>query len=158
MRFKAIQALLLPGIIGLVGCSGPQKDVRVSFCKDMVAAHLGALDTIWWVSDSSEIRRPEYARIDLQFKIGDADAGAAPQRASCSYGYDVPEENAITHTEPLVAYATVPYRMVVNGEAMAEPALKQLITDVGLLQAGEFLDRFWKWLGKVAPEIKESLM
>jgi len=140
-------------VLGLAGCSGPQQDVRVSFCKDMVAAQLNALDSIWWVSDSSAVKRPEYARIDLQFKIGDTQSSA--RQASCFYEYDAPDENVITHTNPLAAYATTPYRMIVDGQAVPEPVLNQLITDVGLLQADEFLDRFWKWWEEVKRLLQE---
>ncbi len=140
---KAVRAQSLLVLAGLAGCTGPQQDVRVSFCKDMVAAHLNALDSIWWVSDGREIKRPEYARIDLGFQIGDS-SGAARQ-AACYYAYDTADENVITQVDPLSAYATTPYRMQVDGQALAEPVLKRLVTDVGLLQGGEFLDRFWKW-------------
>ena len=153
MRLLFFPALLWITLMGLSGCSGPQQDVRVSFCKDMVAAHLDALDSIWWVADDSEIKRPEYARIDLSFNIGNAAKDVPPRRASCLYEYDATDENVITHTDPLAAYATTPYQMLVDGQRVAEPVLNQLITDVGLLQAGNFLDRFWQWWEEIFSQL-----
>jgi len=136
-----IQGALL--IWGLSGCSGPGQDVRVSFCKDMVAAHLNALDSIWWTGQDSRIKRPEFARVDLRFQIGDS--GGDDRLAACFYEYDTPDENAMTHADPLAAYATTPYRMMVDGRDVPEAEINRLITDVGLLQADEFLKRFWRW-------------
>ena len=157
-RFSiATQVALLIGVAVVPGCSGPQEDVRVTFCKDLITTRLDSPQAIQWKSNENEIRRPEYAKITLMFEAQYQDTGTAPMRAACLYKYAVADENAMTHSDPLSAYATVPYRMTLNGEPVAGPALNEAIKTAALKQGKELVDRVQKGVADTAQQIKDGL-
>ncbi len=139
-----IQVALLIAVALVPGCSGPREDVRVTYCKDLITTHLVSSQAIRWKSNENEIRRPEYAKITLIFEVKRQDIGSAPMRAACFYKFAVADENAMTHSDPLSAYATVPYRMTLNGESVDGPVLNEAVTNTVLKQGKELLDRVKK--------------
>lgn len=85
----------------LAACSGPQEDPRVSFCRGL-AADLTGVDVAQWRHAGSHIVEPEYAEVKVS---------AAGQTLSCFYEYEAVEPGAMEHATPLLAYATLPYRV-----------------------------------------------
>ncbi len=152
----AAACLLIGAAVG-VSCSGPREDVRVSFCKDLVETLFESPGALEWKGSEQEIRRPEFAKIMLTFTVRPTDTGDAFKQATCFYEYAVPEENALTHSDPLSAYATVPYRMIVDGEPVALSDLGQAINTAALNQVTGLLDRLGKAMEDAAEYVKEKL-
>jgi hypothetical protein len=114
-------SLLIVGALILGGCAGSSEDVRVSYCKNLAGVLLAPGETVQWGAVGQEIHRPEYAAISLRQAAGEGQS--APQ-AECRYAYTAPEENVMTQTDPLSAYATVPYQVSVNGTTLSEKELR----------------------------------
>ena len=132
-------------------CSGPQEDVRISYCKELIEARVGSAQSIEWKGSESEIRRPEYAKISLKF-----DAAASPMQAACYYKYDTADESAITHSNPLSAYATVPYRMTVNGQEVEQRILYEAIQEAARKQGRELVEGVKKGVDEAVRAAKEQ--
>ena len=147
----------LIGIVLLPGCSGPQEDVRVTFCKELSTTRLDSPLALEWKASNSEIRRPEYARITVTFEAQYQDGGIAPMQAACFYGYVASEDDAMTHSNPLSAYATVPYKMTMNGEPVAKRDLHTSVKTAALKQGKELADRVQKGVADAAQHIRDEL-
>lgn len=119
---------------GLAGCPNPQEDVRLSLCKDMVTAQLGAEPT--WQGSNVQIRGYEDAVVSLRFTSSD---GAG--RAECAYKHAKGEDTAITLATPIAAYSTSPSRMTLNGRNLTGPELAHAIQQALGRQGQAFLDR-----------------
>jgi hypothetical protein len=152
-----IKAVLLTGVALFAGCSGPQEDVRISFCKDLITTRLDSPRAMQWNGIDSEIRRPEYAKITVTFEAQFPDSGVAPMQAACFYGYAASEDNAMTQSDPLSAYATVPYKMTMNGESVAEGDLHEAVKTASLKQGKELVDRVQKGVADAAQHIRKEL-
>lgn len=152
----AAKAALLCCVILFPGCSGPQEDVRLTYCKDLVKVRLDASQGIEWKGSESEIRRPEYAQITLNFDAAQGDGAHVPMQAACYYRYDTGDENAMTHSTPLSAYATVPYRMTVNGKEVGERALHEAIKSAALQQGTELMQRIRKEVGDATQQVRRE--
>jgi hypothetical protein len=100
----------------LQACSGGE-DPRISMCRGIAADFAGG-EVSQWSSAGNRFVRPEFAEVKV--KAGD-------QSAACYYEYDVVEETALDHAEPLLAYSTLPYRMTFNGVEVARPTLKAAV-------------------------------
>jgi hypothetical protein len=108
--------VLLPAIgIAVAGCSGSGEDPRETFCKNLTVAMYSLSDDVQWQESEQVIKDPQFAKITVRPKTGN--------RATCWFEYDAPEETAESHVDPLSAYATLPYRMTLNGKAVAERTL-----------------------------------
>ena len=106
---------------------------------------------IEWKESETEIRRPEYAKISLKF-----DAAASPMQAACYYKYDTADENVMTHSTPLSAYATVPYRMTVNGKEVEERILHEAIQEAARKQGRELVEGVKKGVDEAVRAAKEQ--
>ena len=107
--WKLIAITLLS--VTLLSCGGKTEDVRISLCRDLSTNLVDLEQTPQWLDMKTYIKRPAYARISLAFK-----ANAGNYKAACYFEYDAREENVITHTDPLSAYDTLPYKMTINGK------------------------------------------
>ena len=147
----ALTATLLFTATLFPGCSGPQEDVHISYCKELIEARVGSAQTIEWKGSESEIRRPEYAKISLTF-----DAAASPMEAACYYKYDTADESVMTHSNPLSAYATVPYRMTVNGQEVEERILHEAIQEAARRQGRALVEGVKKGVDDAVRAVKEQ--
>ena len=150
-RITAVATSAILAISLFPGCSGPQEDVHISYCKELIEARVGSVQTIKWKGSESEIRRPEYARITLKF-----DAAASPMEAACFYKYDTADENVMTHSNPLSAYATVPYRMTVNGKEVEERILHEAVKEAARKQGRELVEGVKKGVDDAVRSVKEQ--
>jgi hypothetical protein len=110
-------ALLLP--LSLLACSGDNEDPRITLCKRLTTDLAGVAGESAWQEPRIEIRRPEYAAVSVAI-----DGENAP-RATCRYAYDLVEESAMDHANPLLAYATLPYEMTLDGTPVPDEELKR---------------------------------
>ncbi len=106
----------------LAACSGPQEDPRVSFCRGL-AADLTGVDVARWRHLDNRIVEPEYAEVKV---------GADGRTLSCFYEYDAVEPGAMEHATPLLAYATLPYRVhmgdrILEGRELSEAVKGQQV-------------------------------
>lgn len=133
IRFAPAAALL-----ALAGCSGSTEDVRISFCKDLTRSQAGG-DSVKFTNVEQQIHRPSHAIIRLAYE-----SFSGTGVADCYYAYDIVEETVIDHVDPLAAYATLPYRLDINGQQLTD---RELLTAVNQQQirngkaAVEKLDR-----------------
>jgi hypothetical protein len=110
-------ALLLP--LSLLACSGNHEDPRITLCKRLTTDLAGVAGEPAWQDPQIAFRRPEYAAVSVA-----VDGENAP-RATCRYAYDLAEESAMDHANPLLAYATLPYEMTLDGVAVPAAELRR---------------------------------
>jgi hypothetical protein len=112
--------VLLPTALLVTGCSGAGEDVRVRLCKDIVAVQSGAMP----VFDSAETRTRgyEHAQVRLRYSLG-GERGSA----SCFFAHNAVEDTADQLANPLAAYATSPYRVIIDMETLPKQVLATAI-------------------------------
>jgi len=111
----------------LTGCSGSSEDVRVSFCKNLSQALQPAGHKIDWTSNENQFRRPEYAITKLRYEVTDADGERTLMRSGCHFEHESLDDSVLDLADPLSAYATLPFKMTVNGEALPDAELLRLV-------------------------------
>ncbi len=120
--FMAIILMITAAL--LQGCAGSGEDVHIAYCKNLTLHLLGAPEGLTWQVSSTEIHRPEYAEIKVNFTHPEDGAG----EASCFYDYIAVDETAQTLADPLSAYATVPYKMTLQGQPVSKQELANAIS------------------------------
>lgn len=115
---------LLAIIVTLYGCSGNREDVRITYCKKLTTTLIDSDRGLDWGNVEQEIHSPEYAVIKLSFTDKGTAHGLA--KSACWYEYAVHEENVMTHSDPLSAYATVPYQMTLNEKPLSDNELQKV--------------------------------
>ena len=111
----------------LTGCSGPQEDVRVTFCKNLTTEFLQPGTQIQWHDSEQKINGYEPAEITVHLETNDQSGQPQAMQATCFYRYDAVDENAMTVSNPISAYATVPSQMTLNGRPIPETKLRETI-------------------------------
>jgi len=128
------------GMVLLSGCSAPIEDVRHALCKKLTLAFLELPQTIEWKENEEKYARFEdlvaTVNFDAQFQFNEP----AAMQASCYYEYDnAIEEDVSTHVDPLSTYKTVPYKMILDGEIIEQPAFEKVVHLIMLDQGREAL-------------------
>ena len=134
MQLTHTSGLALLAALLAAGCSGAGEDVRVRLCKDIVTVQSGAAP----VFDSAEARTRgrEYAEVRLSYAHG-ADAGTA----SCFYRYNAVEDTADQLANPLTAYSTSPYRVIIGMRTLPQGELAAAIGRAMQKQGREFVEQ-----------------
>lgn len=101
----------------LLACSSGGEDPRVSLCRNL-AADLSGSPAGDWKGSGNRFVRPSYAVVNV---------ASGDSKAACSFAYEAVEEGAMEHANPLLAYATLPYEMTLDGAMVAEPTLKAAV-------------------------------
>ena len=114
-------------IILLSGCSGSQEDVRITFCKDLTTELLNPETQLRWQDSEQQINGYEPAAITVHLETDDQAGQSQLMQATCFYQYDAADENAMTVSRPISAYATVPSQMTLNGRPVPETKLRETI-------------------------------
>lgn len=153
----AVAIVTLGGIVMLPGCSGPQEDVRITFCKKMTNKLLEPVGEVEWQTSKSEIKRPEYARIDVRLTTQDHAGKAMSLQASCFYAYDAGDENAMTQSDPLSAYSTLPYKMILNDQNISTATLNQTIRAVQLQMGQEAVEKVRQGVNDGLQQLKSGI-
>ena len=146
-RFTSTAALVA-GALALSGCSGTQEDVRITFCKNLTSALVSAPSDVKWQEPRSSINAPEFAAITVEFISGSGNTSA-----TCYYEYELMHETAMDHANPLLAYATLPYEMILNGEPVSTSLLTKITGDEQIRQGKVALER----VKEVADEAGQTL-
>lgn len=108
-------------VLALAGCGTDGEDPRISFCKGLTADLSGRSVEAAWLEPEVRYRRPEFAAVTVTL---DGSPGA---QGTCYYAYEITEETAMDHANPLLAYGTLPYEMTLNGEAVPADVLQQAV-------------------------------
>jgi hypothetical protein len=129
-------ALLTLAAAGLLvsGCSAPGEDVRVTLCKDIVLTETGSGTAIQGAD--TETRGYEYAAVRVRFSSQGRDG-----QAVCYYDYNAVEDTAIELSDPLAAYATSPFEVVIDGRKLTRSGLANAVKEAMLKQGRELLDQ-----------------
>ncbi len=146
----SLKSLSLIGIIGFTGLfmltSCNQADPRVTFCRYLAANLTQSTDPAAWRNEGYEIVRPEYAAIQLS---------AGQQRVVCYYEYDAMEESVLDHTDALDAYATLPYKMTLNGEDVDPSKLAAAIRREQATAAKAWVEQAQTGFSRLMDKIKQ---
>lgn len=140
-------ALMGAGLLLLQGCSGPQEDPRVSFCRGM-AADLAGGDVSDWTHADNRIVEPEYAIVRVQ---------SDGRSVSCWYEYTAVEPGAMEHATPLLAYATLPYQVKVGEEIWKGPRLTEAVKRQQIKFGKAVVEQTRKGLEQAVEETKKAL-
>lgn len=133
--FAAIPALCLVSVALLIaGCSNPREDVRVTLCKDIVSIQAGSSATV--LGTDTQTKGHQHAAVRVRFS-----AQGRESQAICYYDYDAVEDTALHLSDPLSAYATSPFEVVIDGQKLSRPALAEAVKQAMLKQGREFVDR-----------------
>jgi hypothetical protein len=118
----------------LGGCSGSGEDVRVTLCKDILLTQVGSSAVIDGVD--TQTRGYEYAAV----RVGFTNQGRRAQ-AICYYNHDAVEDTADQIADPLAAYATSPFQVVIDGQKLSKSGLAEAIKQAMLKQGRGLVDR-----------------
>lgn len=127
-RLKTLLGTAVAALAGvLTGCSGSTEDVRVSLCKNLASALNPGAAAIEWTGGENRFYRPEYAVTGLTFEVTDSGGKKTPMTAECHFEYEALDDTAITLSQPLSAYASLPFAMVYNGRRFGGRELLDLV-------------------------------
>lgn len=131
MRYQ--QAVIRPARLAWLGaatllaaCSGPTEDVRVTFCKNLTTAVTPGAQSIEWTGNENTFRRPEFVITALSFDWVDAEGRRSRGRSACHYAYDAVEDTT-SAANPFPAYATLPFKMTIDGAPLSDAELLRLV-------------------------------
>jgi hypothetical protein len=119
--------ILSCAVVGLTACSNPPEDVRITFCKNLTQELLKPAPDIQWHASEQRLKRLDHAAIILALEIHDQAGQTQTMQATCRYAYDAVDDTAMTLSNPLSAYSTVPYEMALNDLRVSEPTLRKAI-------------------------------
>lgn len=116
---KSYHRLAAPGLLILMlgACSGSGEDPRITLCRNIAAGQTGTAADQWQAAGNRFVR-PEYAVVSV----------SGPGQAECHYAYSAVEEGAMEHATPLLAYATLPFKVTVDGRELTGQALTRVVT------------------------------
>jgi hypothetical protein len=127
---------LLAVVIALAGCSSSSEDVRITFCKNLTNALTNAAEDVEWQEPSVRIKRPEYAAVTVK-----PDANGDSTSATCYFQYDLVDQTAMDHANPILAYATLPFKMTLNGQELSSTFLTKITSHEQIRQGRVALDK-----------------
>jgi len=152
-----IRTSTIAGMALMLGaCSGPSEDVRVTFCKDITTAMVPTGVTITWDEPTFTISRPSHAITQLTFSTEDAQ-GTSQAEAACWFVFEKHRDTASTVTNPLEAYATLPYAMTFNNRELAAAELKELVNAEQLRRGGALIDTLQKGAKDIADQVRAGI-
>lgn len=143
--------LLGTGIVGIISstmlasCSG-HEDPRVTFCRSLAINLIQSPNELTWHNDGYDIVRPEYATIKLS---------AGKQRVACFYAYDAVEESALNHVYELDAYATLPYKVTLNNQAIDQATLAATVKNAQITGAKAAANKIQQGFNALVDKIKQ---
>ena len=145
----SVLPLALAGLILvplLAGCSGEQEDPRITLCRGL-AADVTHSSRDQWQAAGNRFVRPEYAAVSVE----------GTGKATCFYKYEAVEEGAMEQATPLLAYATLPYKVEVDGKDYTGQALTRLVTARQIAGAKAAAQQAQQHIEKAADQVKQGL-
>ena len=128
MAKKAGVALAGGMALMLGACSGPTEDVRITFCKDLLAQAQPVDAQLDWDEPVIEIHGPSHAITRLVLTSTDSAGATSRLEGACwfareFYKYDSPSAVA----NPIEGYKTLPYAMSIDGRRLSDAEVKQAV-------------------------------
>jgi len=155
-RCAAVLSLLGAAAL-LGGCSGSTEDVRVTFCKDLTSALKPDAKAIEWMGNDNRFKRPEFAITALTFEVVAQDGSRSGGRSACHYAYEALEDTAVTLADPLSAYATLPFKMTLDGAALSDAELLRLVNAEQKRRGRQVLTTLQKGAQDVADKVRAGI-
>ncbi len=155
---RAVAITIFASGLSLLGaCSGSREDVRVTFCKDLISALQSDPEAIEWTGEENTFQRPEFAVTGLTFDVMGRDGGRDSGRAACHYAYDALEDTAVNLAYPFDAYATLPYRMTIDGVALSDNELLRMINTEQKRRGRQVLQTLQKGVEDAADKVRAGI-
>ena len=155
---SAVPITVLACCLSLLGaCSGSREDVRVTFCKDLISALQSDPEAIEWTGEDNTFQRPEFAVTELTFDVMERDGGRGSRRAACHYAYDALEDTAVNLAYPFDAYATLPYKMTLDGVALSDAELLRMINAEQKRRGRQALQTLQKGVEDAADKVRAGI-
>lgn len=154
---KWVASALVGGLVWMAGCSGPTEDVRATLCKDLTRSLQPAAESIDWQGNDNTFRRPEYAIIRMRFEVVDKGGTRSTGTSACHYAYEALEDTAAILADPIQAYATLPFAMTIDGRALSDAELLNLVNAEQRRQGRQVLDTLEKGARDMADKVRSSI-
>jgi len=122
----------------MASCSGKTEDVRIKLCKKVTERLLNEFQPIVFNSNATQFRGD--AAITLNFTVNKPGDEHKAVKSTCFYKYEIPEESAIDHVDPLFAYSTLPYAMSINNKTLPKEILTKAVSAEQLEPIIEFIE------------------
>jgi hypothetical protein len=130
---KSLLTLFAAGLL-VSACSSPREDVRITLCKDIVLTQSGSGTAIQ--NADAQTKGYEHAAVRVWFSSQGRDAQAA-----CYFDYNAVDDTALHLSDPLSAYSTSPFEVVIDGQKLSRAELAGAIKQAMVKQGRELLDR-----------------
>lgn len=142
-------ALLVLAATLTTGCSKKTEDVRIKLCREITENLLDSMTPLQWKSQTTEFRKQGDAAIRLGFLVNKEGYDNRLVSSACFFDYNINEESALDHVDPLSAYKTIPYAMTVEHTPVPQALLNGIVRDEQLEPFREFVDRLKQEVGKL---------
>jgi hypothetical protein len=156
VTIRTIACLLLSSLL-VASCSGAREDVRVSFCKKLVLTQVDSPGTVRWTKVVTDPQRQSGLSVVLDFEAQDTGGGTRTRQATCQYRYNALDDNALTLSDPLSAFATSPESMQIDGKPVSRSTLATAIKNDVIMQGKAVIDRAKKGLEDAATMARDRL-
>jgi hypothetical protein len=154
-RTRTALALAAAGGL-LVGCSGPTEDVRVTFCKNLTSALNPEAKSIEWRANENSFVRPEYAITALTFEVVGQDGSRQSGTSACHYAYDAVEDTT-SDADPFPAYATLPFKMTIDGATLSDAELLQRVNAEQRRMGRQVVETLQKGTRDIADKLRGAI-
>jgi hypothetical protein len=138
----------------VASCSGSREDVRVSFCKSLVATQVASPSSLRWTGVETRARGHSGLTVVLGFE---SDGESRSRQATCHYRYNAVEDTALTLSDPLSVYSTSPETMTLDGESLTRPALARAVKQAMISQGKAMIDRAQQGIEDAAAMARDRL-
>lgn len=149
-----IIAALLSASALTASCSDSREDVRVSFCKSLVATQVASPSSLRWTGVETRARGHSGLTVVLGFE---SDGESRSRQATCHYRYNAVEDTALTLSDPLSVYSTSPETMTLDGESLTRPALARAVKQAMISQGKAMIDRAQQGIEDAAAMARDRL-
>lgn len=155
-RRYAVAAVILP--LMLTGCSWSTEDVRITFCKNLLANMQGEGAEIAWQDPVVEIHGPSHAITRLTLTSTASDGATSRTEGACwfareQYKYDSASEVA----NPIEGYKTLPYAMSIDGRRLSDAEVKQAINVEQKRRGRALIDNLHQGAKDVAEQVRSGI-
>jgi hypothetical protein len=148
-----IAAVMVASVL-VAGCSGSREDVRVSFCKRLVATQVESPSSLRWTSVETQPRGHSGLSVVLGFEAGGM---GGTRQASCHYRYNAVEDTALTLSDPLSVYSTSPEAMTIDGKSLSRSTLAEAVKQAMISQGKAIIDRARQGIEDAATMARDRL-
>lgn len=136
-----LATVLVSTALMMASCSGGKtEDVRIKLCKKVTQRLLNEFKPVVFKSSATQFRKQGDAAVTLSFTINRQGGENKIVNSTCFYEYEIPEESAVDHVDPLFAYSTLPYAMSINNNTLPKEILTKAVSAEQLEPIIEFIE------------------